>query len=51
LVLDKKIRQKSFSFCQLLNAWNNTGISQVMIEQVNFDNIEKYGIVDPSEKK
>jgi UTP--glucose-1-phosphate uridylyltransferase len=51
LVLDKKLRGKSFSFCQLVNAWNNTGISQIMIEQVDFNSIEKYGIVDPYEKK
>ena len=51
LVLDKKNREKNFSFLQLVNAWNNTGISQVMIEQVDFNSIEKYGIVDPIEKK
>ena len=51
LVLDKKRREKNFSFLQLVNAWNNTGISQVMIEQVDFNSIEKYGIVDPIEKK
>jgi len=51
LVLDKKIRKKNFSFLQLLNAWNNTGISQLMIEQVDSKSIEKYGIVDPVVKK
>jgi len=50
-VLDKKIRQKSFSFLQLINSWDNTGISQLMIEEVESKNIEKYGIVDPNEKK
>lgn len=51
LVLDKKIREKSFSFVQLVNAWNNTGISQIMIEKVDCKNIEKYGIVETYEKK
>ena len=51
IVLDKKIREKSFSFLQLVNAWNNTGISQVMVEQVDCKSIEKYGIVDLKGKK
>jgi UTP--glucose-1-phosphate uridylyltransferase len=51
LVLDKKIREKSFSFVQLAHAWHNTGVSQLMIEQVDSDSIEKYGIVDPCEKE
>lgn len=51
LVLDKKTRKKDYSFMQLVNAWNNTGISQVMVEQVDFDDIEKYGIVDAGRKK
>ena len=51
LVLDKKIRKKNSSFLELVNAWNNTGISQVMVEQVDSKSIEKYGIVDPGLKK
>jgi UTP--glucose-1-phosphate uridylyltransferase len=51
LVLDKKIREKNFSFRQLINAWSNIGISQVMVEQVDFANTEKYGIIDTVEKK
>jgi UTP--glucose-1-phosphate uridylyltransferase len=51
LVLDKKIRKQNSSFLELVKAWNNTGISQVMVEQVNFKSIEKYGIVDPGIKK
>ena len=50
LVLDKKIRKKSSSFLELIKAWNNTGISQVMVEQVDSKSIEKYGIVDPRVK-
>ena len=51
LVLDKKIRKKNSSFLELVKAWNNTGISQVMVEQVDYKSIEKYGIVDPKVKK
>jgi UTP--glucose-1-phosphate uridylyltransferase len=51
LVLDKKIRKKNSSFLELVKAWNNTGISQIMVEQVDCKSIEKYGIVDPVVKK
>ena len=51
LVLDKNIREKNFSFLELVKAWNNTCISQVMVEQVDSGSIEKYGIVDLGEKK
>jgi UTP--glucose-1-phosphate uridylyltransferase len=46
LVLDKKNRDKSFSFSHLLNAWKESGIGQIMVEQVDFTNVEKYGIID-----
>jgi UTP--glucose-1-phosphate uridylyltransferase len=46
LVLDKKNQEKNHSFAHLVNAWNKTGIGQVMVEQVESANIEKYGIVD-----
>ena len=46
LVLDKTIREKNFSFSHLVNAWNQTGIGQVMVEQVDFTRIDKYGIID-----
>jgi len=46
LVLDKPVRKKNFSFLQLINAWNASGIGQIMVEKVDFSNIEKYGIVD-----
>ena len=51
LVLDKEIRKRNFSFDQLVKAWSKTGIGQVMVEQVDLDNIESYGIVDTGEKK
>ncbi|MDB4839621.1 UTP--glucose-1-phosphate uridylyltransferase [Amylibacter sp.] len=50
LVLDKIIREKNFSFSHLVKAWNKTGIGQVMVERVDFDDIEKYGIIDLSGK-
>ena len=50
LVLDKKARKKNYSFVQLTNAWNRTGIGQVMVEHVNFDQVEAYGIVDLNKK-
>ena len=46
LVLDKIIREKDFSFSCLMKAWNKTGIGQVMVERIDFDDIEKYGIID-----
>ena len=46
LVLDKKIREKSYSFIQLVNDWNKTGVGQVMVEKIDFASTEKYGIVD-----
>lgn len=49
LVVDKKNREKNSSFAQLINAWNKTGIGQVMIEQVDTLDVEKYGIVDIGE--
>jgi len=46
LVLEKNNREKNFSLNHLLNAWNETGIGQVMVEQIDSANIEKYGIID-----
>ena len=34
LVLDRQVRDKSVSFAELVNAWNNTCIGQVMVESV-----------------
>lgn len=46
LVLDKVHREKNYSFTQLIEAWNNTGIGQIMVERVEAKFIENYGIVD-----
>jgi UTP--glucose-1-phosphate uridylyltransferase len=46
LVLDKESRGKNYSFGELVNAWNETGIGQVMVGAVGADVIENYGIAD-----
>jgi len=46
LVLDKQVRGKNVSFAQLVNAWDDTGIGQVMVESVGSDVVENYGIAD-----
>ena len=46
LVLDKISRGKNYSFAQLVRAWDDTGIGQIMVETVGPDRVEKYGIAD-----
>mgnify|MGYP006102554947 CR=1 FL=1 len=46
LVLDKNIRGKNYSFDQLIKAWNETGIGQLMVESINANDVESYGIAD-----
>ncbi|MDB4229096.1 UTP--glucose-1-phosphate uridylyltransferase [Paracoccaceae bacterium] len=46
LLLDKEPTDKNYSFTQLVRAWDNTGIGQIMVESVETDRIEKYGIAD-----
>ena len=46
LVLDKENREKNFSFNHLINTWDESGIGQVMVEQVDTTKIEEYGIID-----
>ena len=46
LVLDKESRGKNVSFAQLVDAWNDTAIGQVMVETVGSDRVENYGIAD-----
>jgi len=50
LVLDQRNRDTNYSFVHLVNAWNETGICQVMVEKIDYANIEKYGIIDIGEK-
>ena len=51
LVLDKKNRAKNYSFSKLVNAWNDTGVGQVMVQRVESDEVQNYGIVDLGDSK
>jgi len=46
LVLDKTLRGKNYSFAELVRAWEDTGIGQIMVESVGPDRVENYGIAD-----
>ena len=46
LVLDKESRDKNHSFAAMTDAWNETGIGQVMVERVDSAAIENYGVAD-----
>jgi UTP--glucose-1-phosphate uridylyltransferase len=46
LVLDQESRDNNYSFAQLVNAWDETGAGQVMVERVNPEVVESYGIAD-----
>jgi len=46
LVLDQESRDKNYSFAQLVKAWDETGMGQVMVERVNPELVESYGIAD-----
>ena len=46
LVLDHESRDSNYSFTQLVKAWNETGVGQVMVERVNPGVVESYGIAN-----
>ena len=46
LVLDNESHDQNYSFARLVEAWNETEVGQVMVEQVDSDMIENYGIAD-----
>jgi UTP--glucose-1-phosphate uridylyltransferase len=46
LVLDRECREQNYSFCQLVEAWNETQIGQIMVERVNSKSIDSYGVAD-----
>jgi UTP--glucose-1-phosphate uridylyltransferase len=46
LVLDSESRDRNYSFAQLVEAWNTTGVGQVMVERVDSEAIENYGVAD-----
>jgi UTP--glucose-1-phosphate uridylyltransferase len=46
LVLDQESRDKNYSFAAMTDAWNETGVGQVMVEPVSSEVIENYGVAD-----
>jgi UTP--glucose-1-phosphate uridylyltransferase len=46
LVLDKESRDINYSFTSMVDAWSATGMGQVMVERVDSDAIENYGVAD-----
>ena len=46
LVLDQESRDKNYSFASMTDAWNETGMGQVMVERVGVDAIDNYGVAD-----
>ena len=46
LVLDNASRDKNYSFAAMTDAWNETGLGQVMVERVSSHAIENYGAAD-----
>ena len=46
LVLDQVSHGRNHSFRQLVQAWDELGIGQIMVERVEPDTVESYGIVD-----
>ena len=46
LVLDSEFRGNNYSFRQLIDAWNKTGVGQIMVGRVEEDMTENYGIID-----
>ena len=46
LVLDQESQDQNYSFAAMTDAWNETGIGQVMVERVSSEAIENYGVAD-----
>ena len=46
LVLDSQSRDQNYSFARLVEAWDKTQVGQVMVESVDSDMIENYGVAD-----
>ena len=46
LVLDRESRDRNYSFSKLVDAWNDTGVGQIMVGRVDSDMIDNYGVVD-----
>ena len=50
LILDKETHKQNYSFNQLVKAWDKTGLGQIMVERIDFKNVESYGIVELGER-
>ena len=46
LVLDQESHDQNYSFAAMTDAWNATGVGQVMVERVDSEAIENYGVAD-----
>jgi UTP--glucose-1-phosphate uridylyltransferase len=46
LVLDQESHGQNYSFAAMTDAWNEAGIGQVMVERVDSEAIENYGVAD-----
>ena len=46
LLLEEESRDKNYSFAAMVDAWNVTGVGQVMVERVGLDVIDNYGVAD-----
>ena len=46
LLLDQESHDQNYSFGAMTDAWNETGIGQVMVERVGLDAIDNYGVAD-----
>ena len=46
LVLDKESWDKHYSFTAMADVWNEIGIGQVMVDRVDSEAIENYGVAD-----
>ena len=46
LVLDQESHDQNYSFGAMTDAWHETGIGQVMVERVDSEAIQNYGVAD-----
>ena len=46
ILLDKPSYELNYSFMKLIEAWDSSGIGQIMVERVKASQVESYGIVD-----
>jgi len=46
LILDQESHYQNYSFGAMTDAWNETGIGQVMVERVDSEALENYGVAD-----